>query len=63
MVDKLLEVGVSVLEVFSLHGGIDDDKQDQKQGQVSSQRLHTECVENSLLSSGNIRETMTWKRS
>jgi hypothetical protein len=41
MVDKLLEVGVAVFEAFSLHGGINDLKQDQKQDQVSGQRQHT----------------------
>jgi len=41
LVDKFLEVGVVVFEAFSLHGGIDGDKQDQKQGQVSGQQRHT----------------------
>ena len=49
MMEQLCKVGIAVFGLFSLHGGIDNDKRDLKHHQVSEQRRHTECVGNSSL--------------
>ena len=60
--EQLRGQDVAVFGASSLHGGVDDDKQHWKHLQLSRQRRHTECVENSLLVYLSIHGTKLWMR-
>ena len=55
--EQLCKEDVAVFGTCSLHGGINDDKQNWKHQQVSGQWQHTECIEKSLHFSWSIHGT------
>ena len=57
MAEQFREVGVAVCVAFSLHGRFNCDEWNWEDHQVCAQRLHTECVGNSLLFYWNIHGT------